>query len=487
MTRDVRQGDDGGPVAEAPELVSFEGADAAAVEALLRAFLVLAKALPEEADAALPLEWCGCADERTAALSRLLEPLAGHLVWRATGRRSKSGSEGREQGWATRLLRLADPDDRPSDEDVEAVTAEVEELSAALAGELGVPAPATISVSKGQRASDVAGELVRERGLEAGLDLFLVRHPDGAPGVAWTPIAAHRALVWSMGRLFDRIESMLHGDWILGAERHAATWYFSRWSGTKGGAAAFARDVREQEFALVDRPLVTCGATALELFIEDERFDDVPELQRQLADMLGRSVLGVFTVRDRRGENVVFEGGGSHRTYQVLEHSPEIDYDVGYVGLGRLIPYDGRYLRSPGMALLGMHDPGFADDLAASMIEAVADAPPPVLIEGVVAALAEGEKVPRSLPPAPSRSAAGDMFRDFTAALDELGLGTELTDENVPDDLADGDMAGYRQYRLDQTLVEWLSALGKQSRRPKRHPRRKRKRPRKRRRSRKRS
>jgi hypothetical protein len=139
------------------------------------------------------------------------------------------------------------------------------------------------------------------------------------------------------------------------------------------------------------------------------------------------------------------------------------------------------------MALLGMDDPGFADDLAASMIEAVAEAPPPILIEGVVAALADGEKVPRSVPPAPSRSAAGDMFREFTAALDELGLGTELTDENVPDDLVDGDMAGYRQYRLDQTLVEWLSALGKQSRRPKRHPRRKRKRPRKRRRSRKRS
>jgi len=68
LTRDVRQGDDGGPVAEAPEMVSFEGADAAAVEALLRAFLVLAKALPEEADAALPLEWCGGADVRTAAL-----------------------------------------------------------------------------------------------------------------------------------------------------------------------------------------------------------------------------------------------------------------------------------------------------------------------------------------------------------------------------------------------------------------------------------
>lgn len=483
MQGDVRQGRGRRPTGEPTELVTFEGADAAAAEALLRAFFVLAKALPAEADAALPLGWCGRMDERTVALARLLEPLAGGLVWRATGRRAGGESRGKSTGLAARLLgrgtRSAAP---PSDEELAAEARAVDERALALAAELRVRSPQTIRVSEGLLGCDLAGELVREQGLEAGLDLYLVGHRDGSPGIAWAPMPPHRALVWSMGRLFDRVECMLRGEWILTAERHAARWHFSRWSGTGGDEVEFARGVREQEFALVDRPLVALGATALEAFSDGRWFDEVPQLQRQLAGALNRSFVGVFRVRERRGDEVVFEAGGSRRTYDVLEHSPDTEYDAGFVGLGRLIPFEGHYLRSPGMALLKSDDPGLVHDLAQSMSVAAAEVSPPILIEGVIGTLVDRVKVPRRVPPAPSRTAAREMFQEVTAALDELGLGVEATDERVPEELRDRATGDYREYRLDQTLAEWLSALGEYSRVPGRGRRRKQKRPKKRRR-----
>lgn len=445
--------------------VVFQGADARAAEALVRAFFVLTKAMPVEADAVLPLEWCGRAYGRADSLSRLLEPLAASVVWRGTGQRPGSAAD-RIAGEPASSRRATEAAAPPSDSDVEVAAWTVEQEIAALADELHVETLPEFPPGQDQdrHAAHFAGDLLHEQGLEAGLDLRLLANRDGLPGLAWGPIEPHVALIWSTGRLFDRIEWMVSREWVLAAEWHAALWAFSVWS-TKAADRGDACRVREQEFALVDRPFVSTSATPLEMLMEDSSFDEVPALQRALAHALCGSSSGVFKVPERPGADALFEAVDDRRTFKILDHGSDLDSRPWRINLGRLIPFQGGYLRSLGV--VGVENSGeeLEDGMARGLTEVDGDElPRALLIEGMITGFVDELAAPAYVPPTDSPTRARELFEDVAAALLAAGVVANATDEGWADELRQRGWVGREEYGLDQTLLEWMKGLDWQAR-----------------------
>src|SRR5687767_10074550 len=110
-----------------------------------------------------------------------------------------------------------------------------------------------------------AAAIIREVGLDRDLDCHLGSEPDGGGVIVSAPIPPATAHVWLLDRLFQRAEMFVLGDEVLTHERMAAAWYFSRWSvggrGLDREAMAFTRNVREQEWTLVERETMALGTT----------------------------------------------------------------------------------------------------------------------------------------------------------------------------------------------------------------------------------
>jgi hypothetical protein len=126
------------------------------------------------------------------------------------------------------------------------------------------------------------------------------------------------------------------------------------------------------------------------------------------------------------------------RTYEVHEHSEWIEYDVGWVCAGRLLPFSGAlHLRSPGMLFV---QPGAGEDLArnaAAALETLGGTLPPALaLEGVISSVFYGVSVPRARKPAPTRAVA----RETLDALRVLLADPEIA-AATPDATLEGFMA----------------------------------------------
>jgi hypothetical protein len=317
------------------------------------------------------------------------------------------------------------------------------------------------------------GALIREQGLvRSENDVILATQmTTKAPRLGIGRITLAAAHVWSLDRMFERIECFAKSDELMELERIASAWFFERMSAPgRGGRAReidFSRGVREQEWSLFDRVLVGQDVSIGELFLQQETVvDDLPSRQRTMASGLLESVSGAFLVERRTGETAIFRNASSGCRYEVHEHSTETRYDAGFAGLGRLIPFgDGRWLRSPGMVLLGGAVPESIVELAEG-IGRYEGRSPAIVLEMAISMMASGVRdLPRRVRPAAAAADARALIKTLTEHLRELGLIERVSAEEAPPELrarlaasAPGSLV-YESMAVDDVLAEWIAAL----------------------------
>jgi hypothetical protein len=116
----------------------------------------------------------------------------------------------------------------------------------------------------------------------------------------------------------------------------------------------------------------------------------------------------------------------------VLGNGLENEYRPGHLGLGRLIPFDGRYVRAPSMVFLNVEDRRLRAEMT-RMPDAAENLPYAIVNEGMITMIVDAIKVPRDLPPAESPAAAFRQFRDAADAFNRVE-----PDEEVPEGLVPG-------------------------------------------------
>ena len=317
------------------------------------------------------------------------------------------------------------------------------------------------------------GASLRETGLvRHDVSLYLGTGHDGSRVLAWNPVPPETAHVWLLGSLYEGIENAFLLDEDLQLERRASEWWFMRWSGEpRGEQEGFAWGVREQEWSLVERPMMLLGASAVAGFRDQPFWASLRPRQQRLASMLSASFAGVFVIRERRADTTIFESVVDGRRYEVHEHNTDIDYRSGQVALGRIIPFEhDRYLRSPGMAFVGHMDDSWSRRLARMVAEGEDEMAPPIRIEMALSVMLTRGKVPRAIPPASSRDEAEELVFALREVLEEHGLAECASIDDAPAGVrrslesgADPREVEYGKYEVDQVLGEWMQALAQQA------------------------
>jgi hypothetical protein len=415
-----------------PELIPVRGEMADAVHAIAAtaAFMDHASAVPEELE---------------DVLTAVAENLAHAVVLHSFGREAPPAEATREMA-AAQLAVLRE-----------------------VAVELGARLPATLA----DVPADILGQTtatLRQAALEyADHEMLLGTHPEDGLVLALTPVTAAQAHVWTLGPMYERIEKWVVGDDLRLMERGAAHWWFERW--TPPGRMEehlFARGVREQEFALVDRPFLALDdSTAIEHLADTGELDGFPPKQRHLAMQLLESEAGVWEVVERHGADAVLRAPLDGRLFQVREHAPEEHYGAGLLALGRLIPFgDGTWLRSPGAVFFPADSPRQARAFAEALGPQTGDLPDVVKIEMLISTLAAGARVklPRELRPAASAADAAEILEGMQELMLAAGLTREVTREELPPDvdrsrLPDG--GPFFIHDVDVVVADWLTELGK--------------------------
>ena len=296
-----------------------------------------------------------------------------------------------------------------------------------------------------KEAFEDAAFLLREVGLEefdASLDLEDVG--DGTYELIAVAVPPETACVELLEFVFNRAEGLAREvDPVLATERDASSWEFSRWSvapppgRAASDLASFARHVREQEYSLVDRATIALGTSVMQKLADDQLIAELwPPLQHRMAVALTTSVMGVFECVALDGNQATLQSVRDGSTYLVHEHIAPVEYSVGWVAAGRLLPFDGTlYLRSPGMVFArpGGVDPARVAANDVGRLEATL--PPALALEAFISTAMMGVNVPRAMKPMRSKA-------DARAALAELEV--ILADERP---------------RFDATLTEFFAAL----------------------------
>jgi hypothetical protein len=373
---------------------------------------------------------------------------------------------------AEQLLRHALGDARaPSEEELERQSTALSEALERAASAEGRPAERISAprAERGRLTSDV-GELLREVGLELlDVSVSLTARQGAAPPVlaarAVKPTTAHVLL---LDRLLGRLEASIVGHELLQLEREASRWWFQRWSAEPGREGQRARAIREREWSLAERGTLYMGPV-LDNFVGRGLARSIPSRQQRLAQALQASFAGVFVVTARRDDVTVMKDVESGRRVEVLEHDTGIDYDEGWIGLGRLLAFDGAYhVRSTGMAWLGSRSEMVAAQMADSLRHSRSQLAPALAVETLLSAVAGETTLPRPVPAARSYTEARSLVERATRALAEAGL-VEDGFEESPEALAaagaaEGAQVPVRRYKVDSTVGQWLNALFDQTR-----------------------
>jgi hypothetical protein len=378
--------------------------------------------------------------------------------------------EARGRELARLLLYRAIDASRVSSAELAMVRDDVEGRTRQIAGSAhGGPPP--ISPAEDDVALVAAAELLREIGLEE-LDrsVNLVTEATGAHALVSHPVPSETAHVWLSGRLYDRVEAFVATDPLLTVERAASAWWFDQWSAVTRRPSQeeqFSREVREQEWSFVERETVTLGAPVMTAICEQPFFDHVPPKQQRLARALRRSFPGLFEVRSTRDYTTVLEGLLDGREYVIHEHNQPVMYHSGFLGLGRLIPFEqGGYLRSPGMLFLLPPDASTGTLLTAAIERGRGELDLAILIESLISVIAWQTRVPRAVSPASSAKEAGRVLEALRVALDAAGLRQPALLDEVPEnvrEMAQRDGAQLFSYPIDDVLGAWIAALDEQS------------------------
>ena len=272
-------------------------------------------------------------------------------------------------------------------------------------------------------AFEDAAMLIREMGLEEfGVSCELDTADDGVHELVAFAVSPETAHVELLEFLVNRAEAVaFESDPLLATERDASAWEFSRWSvspppGKQAPDADFARRIREQEYSLADRSTMALGTSVIGGFADDEVFSGLYPGQRRMAEALMASFVDVFECIAVTGNRATLRSVRSDRTYVVHEHLEPVEYKVGWVAAGRLIPFDNElYLRSPGMVFARADALDVAES-ATRIVDTLEDVLPPALaLEAFISSVMMGVDVPRLMKPMRSRA-------DARAQLDSLRL-----------------------------------------------------------------
>jgi hypothetical protein len=359
--------------------------------------------------------------------------------------------------------------DAPPAEATRAMVAAQVELLRELAGDTGARVPATLADVPPVGLGGATATL-RDAALEwADHEMLLGTHPEDGLVLIASPVTAAQAHVWTLGPMYERIERWVAGDDLRIMERRAAQWWFSRWAPPgRMEEHLFARGVREQEFALVDRPFLALDdRTAIEHLADTGELDGFPPKQRHLAEQLLESVVGVWEVVERHGADAVFRAPLDGKLYPVREHAPDERYDVGMLALGRLIPFgDGTWLRSPGAVFYPADSPRQARALAEALGPETGDLPDVAKVEMLISTLAAGARVrlPREVRPAASAADAGEILEEMQELMLEAGLTREVTRDELPPDVDRSALPAegpFFIHDVDMVVADWLTELGK--------------------------
>jgi hypothetical protein len=378
----------------------------------------------------------------------------------AIARAVRAGAGDLARGVAEALL---DPRRAPSPTELGAAAELFLTLARRAAEKASVPFRAPGSPREaGKALLGEAGAALREQALDHHDSDLLLALQDGALVAFRPPLTAAQAHVWLMDALFERVEDWLAEAALQRIEREAARCWFGRWRSARPlPGDEFARGVREQEFALVERPWVTLGVSPLEYMVEDDLLEGAGPRQRHLARQLLDSVAGAWIVERREGADAVWRHPLEGTRHRVREHG-DTPYGAGDTALGRLIPFgDGTWLRSPGAVALKAAGtpPGFAGKLA----EAVEKAGPAMYPQAVVEAmlhLARGiHDLPRPVRPDATPDQAAELARELNEGLLEIGAAREVDPADAPAPLAGHPDAVVVSSSVDVVLGEYMAAL----------------------------
>lgn len=348
------------------------------------------------------------------------------------------------------------------------------ERVAELRREYGMAPVALDEYEPSQEVLGFTSAALREQALEHHtIEMMVATERDGGRLLVRMPVSVEQAHVWLSGALYQKVEAWVEQDPLIYAERAAAAWWLSRWRASRPlPGDDFAHGVREQEFALVERPLRCLGLSPVEYLVQEGMLGAIGPRQQHMAKQLLQSDVGVWTVQERVDGRAVFISPADGTRYEVREHATQADnaYGRGFVALGRLIPFgDGTWLRSPGMFLMSFGDrsTGLAHDLSRAMAAQAERMPMEAAVEAVAHALAGVRGLPRTVPPAPTPDDAANLARELTGLLREAGI-ARPADPSSPE--AVGLAAGRRlegfevlEYELDLVLAEYVSAVFQQS------------------------
>jgi hypothetical protein len=418
-----------------PELVPVRGEIADVVYAIAATAIIMDQVF------AVPVE---VEDTLTA----LAESLAHSVVLHALGRAVAPAEVMREMG-----------------------AAQVEHLRD-LAGQMGVRLPATLADVSTEVLSE-ATALLRNTALEyAEHEMLLGTHAEDGLVLFVSPVTEVQAYVWTLGPMYERIEKWVLDDDLRIMERGAAHWWFSRWAPPgRMEEHLFAREVREREFALVDRPFLALDdRTAIEHLADTGELDAFPPKQRHMAMQLLESEVGVWEVLERDGDESVFRAPLDGRLYRVREHAPEHRVEAGSLALGRLIPFgDGTWLRSPGVVFFPADSPGQARTLAQAIGPDTGPLPDVAKIEMLISTMATGgkPKFPREVRPAASAADAAEMLEEMHRLMREAGITREVMRDELPPEVDRSkltDEGPFFVHAVDFVVGDWLTELGKLAR-----------------------
>lgn len=358
----------------------------------------------------------------------------------------------------------------PTDAELRAAAIEAIETAAVIGDEQGFEVSESLDEVP-EELMVLAEEVIREAALEYHThDAYLALQGETDDVLLVTvPVSVAEAHVGLLGNLFAHLEAGVDAHPLLALERIASAWWYGRWRPAKPiEADEFPASVREQEWTFVERPTLALKTPFLhDLMADEEAVAGLLPRQRHMARQLMESVLGIWQVRERTGNDVTYVSAVDGSERPVKEHAPVEEYGAGAVAIGRLIPFgDGTWLRSPGTVINISPTPEWTGALAGVMKRAAElDLPPAILLEAALTSAMTGEKTPRSIPPARSASEARGMLEAMIPLFIEAGIATETDASALPEELRASAPAGtLLDYELDDVFGEFLEALSKMAR-----------------------
>ena len=309
----------------------------------------------------------------------------------------------------------------------------VDELTRSLLAS-GLPPELKPSRADRKAVLNEVAALIEEIGLEE-FDEVCSLHADGGgtPELYTSPVSPERAHLLLLDNLLDRAEAAAYDRHVLlAAERRASAWEFSRWSVSPPPGAGspemllLAREIRELEYSLADRSTVTLGESLIDELAGDDGFAELFPRQHRMAEALARSFVDVCECVALDGTHATFESVRGRISYDVYEHTDPPEYDVGWLCIGRLLPFGAIHLRAPSMIFV-RPDKGEIASTMASALDSLEDTIPPALaLEAVISSMIHGVHVPRDVKPAQSRAQAREALESIRGLLDELTVDATL-------------------------------------------------------------